>query len=167
MNIIPTTIVDDFRAATDDLDHAASCSDSRCSLPLAGAPEPYVLLRVDSANNPPPEVSGQQRCDYLFIGGDDAGDGPWIAPVELTTGRSKSGRDILAQLSGGLAVAHARLRQGINFRLRPVVAHGSGGLGRIATDYLRNRSNKVNFRGTRESVSIVPCGAPLSTALKA
>ena len=129
--------------------------------------EPYVLLPVDSAVSPPLEVSDRKRGDYLFVGGNDEGEGPWVVPVELTTGRSKSGSDILEQLNGGLAVANARLRQGIRFRFRPVVAHGPGGLGRIATDYLRNRSNRVNFRGQRERVAIVPCGSTLVSALNA
>ena len=164
---MPTTIVNDFKTATNDLDHSERCRDSRCSLSLHEVPEPYVLIRVDSAGNPPPEVSSRQRCDYLFVGGNDEGEGPWVIPVELTTGRSKSGSDILGQLNGGLAVANARLRQGIRFQFRPVVAHGPGGLGRIATDYLRNRSNMVNFRGKRERVAIVPCGSGLVSALNA
>ena len=129
-------------------------------------PEPYVLLPVDSVVSPPPEVSDRKRGDYLFVGGNEEGKGPWAVPMELTMGRSKSGSDILEQLNGGLAVADARLRQG-KFQFCPVVAHGRGGLGRIATDYLRNRSNRVNFRGQRERVAIVPCGSTLVSALNA
>lgn len=162
-----TTIVGDFKTSTSDLDHAEKCLDNRCSLSLNEAPEPYVLIRVDSQGNPPPEVSDRKRGDYLFVGGNDEGKGPWVVPVELTTGRSKSGSDILEQLNGGLAVANARLRQGIRFQFRPVVAHGPGGFGRIATDYLRNRSNMVDFRGKRERVAIVPCGSTLVSALNA
>ena len=164
---MPATIVDNFKTATNDLDHAEMCRDSRCSLSLHEVPGPYVLIQVDSPGNPPPEVSGRQRCDYLFVGGHDEGEGPWVVPVELTTGRSKSGSDILEQLNGGLAIANGRLRQGIRFRFRPVVAHGPSGLGRIATDFLRSRSNRVNFRGQRERVAIVPCGSRLVSALNA
>ena len=163
---MPTTIVDDFKTATNGLDYAERCCDSRCSLSLNEEPEPYVLLPVDSAVSPPLEVSDRQRCDYLLVGGNDEGKGPWVVPMELTTGRSKSGSDILEQLNGGLAVADARLRQG-KFQFCPVVAHGRGGLGRIATDFLRNRSNMVNFRGKRERVAIVPCGSRLVSALNA
>lgn len=161
---MPTTIVDDFKASTSDLDHAVGCRDHRCSLSLAQMPQPYVLLQVDS-DNPPPEVGSGKRCDFLFVGGSDEGTGPWIVPVELTAGRAKSGSDILDQLHGGLKVADARLPQSIKFRLCPVVAHGNG-LGRIVTNYLRNSSNKANFRGQRELVVVLPCGSTLAAALK-
>ena len=161
---MPTTIVDAFKAATRNLEHAERCRDSGCSLSLAQTPEPYVLLKVDSDHSPP-EVGSGKRCDFLLVSGSDEGKGPWIVPVELTTGRAKSGRDILEQLHGGLKVADARLPQGIKFQLCPVVAHRSG-LGRIVTDYLRNDTNKANFRGKLKQVVTVSCGSTLAAALK-
>ena len=162
---MPATIVDDFRAATSDLDQAAICSDSGCSLSLVGVPEPYVLLQIDNANNQPPEVSGQPRCDYLFVGGDDTKDGLWIVPIELTIGHSKTVRHILAQLNGGLAVAEARLRPVKRLRLCPVVAHGPGGLGRYVSSRLKNQANQVHFRGKSKPVQTVCCGSKLADAL--
>ena len=73
---MPATVITNFKSATADLTHAASCSDSGCALYLTDAPRPYVLLQLDDPHNPPPEVRGQNRCDYLFIGGDDADGGP-------------------------------------------------------------------------------------------
>lgn len=162
---MPATVIDDFKAATTDLTHSTSCSDSGCTLALTGAPRPYVLLQVDDPRNPPPEVSGQSRCDYLFVGGDDGG-GPWVVPIELTTGRSKSGCHILAQLNGGLAVADARLRTGIKFRFRPILAHGRAGIKRVVSDYLRNRSHYIAFRGELRAVQQVSCGSDLGDALQ-
>lgn len=163
---MPTTIVDAFKAATSNLEHAEMCRDSGCSLSLAQIPEPYVLLKVDSNNHPPPEVGSGKRCDFLFVGGSDEGKGPWIVPVELTTGRAKSVSDILAQLHGGLAVADARLPSGIKFQLCPVVAYGRGGLGSFTARNLRKSSNKVNFRNCRKPVVMVSCGSTLAAALK-
>ena len=162
---MPTTIVDDFKGATRNLEHAERCRDSGCSLSLAQMPEPYVLLKVDS-DHPPPEVGSGKRCDFLLVGGSDEGKGPWIVPVELTTGRAKSGRDILEQLLGGLKVADARLPRGIKFQLCPIVAHGRGGLGRPTSDYLKKSSNKVSFRNCRERVEVVSCDSTLADALK-
>lgn len=162
---MPTTVIDDFKAATADLTHSASCSDSGCTLSLSSAPQPYVLIQVDDTHNPPPEVSGQSRCDFLFVGGDDGDDGPWIVPIELTTGRSKSGAQIAAQLNGGLAVADSRLRTGIKFRLFPVLAH-SRGIDRPVADYLRKRSNRIAFRGALREVQLISCGSDLGSALK-
>ena len=161
---MPTAVIDDFKAATEDLTHAASCSDGGCTLTLSSAPQPYALIQVDDPHNPPPEVGRGSRCDYLFVGGDDGGDGPWVAPIELTTGRSKSGSQIAAQLNGGLAVADTRLRTGIKFRLFPVLAH-SKGIGRPVTDYLRRRSNRIAFRGKLMEVQLVSCGSELGTVL--
>ena len=163
---MPTTVIDDFKAVTADLTHAASCSDSGCTLSLSSAPQPYVLLQVDDPHNPPPEVGRGSRCDFLFVGG-DAGGGPWIVPIELTTGRSKSGPQIVAQLNGGLAVADARLRTGIEFRLLPILAHDPDkGINRPAADYLRKRSNYIAFRGALREVQLISCGSDLGSALK-
>lgn len=162
---MPATIVDAFRAATSDLDQVAICSDSGCRLSLVGVPEPYVLLQIDSANNPPPEVSGQPRCDYLFVGGDDTKDGLWIVPIELTIGRSKTVRHILAQLNGGLAVAEARLGTVKRLRLCPVVAHGQGGLGAYVSSQLKKPANQLRFRCKSKPVQTVGCGSRLVDAL--
>lgn len=161
---MPTAVIDDFAASTADLTHAASCSDGGCTLSLSGAPQPYVLIQVDDPHNPPPEVGGGSRCDYLFVGG-NSGDGPWIVPIELTTGRSKSGPQIAAQLNGGLAVADARLRNGIKFRLFPVLAH-SKGIARPVTDYLRKRANRIAFRGALMDVQLISCGSDLGSVLQ-
>lgn len=161
---MPTAVIDDFKAATAELTHAASCSDSGCTLTLSSAPQPYALIQVDDPHNPPSEVGRGSRCDYLFVGGDDGGDGPWVVPIELTTGSSKSGSQIVAQLNGGLAVADARLRVGIKFRLFPILAH-SKGIGRPVTDYLRRRSNRIAFRGKSMEVQLVSCGSELGTVL--
>ena len=162
---MPATVIDDFKAATAELTHAVSCSDSGCTLTLSGAPQPYALIQVDDPHNPPPEVSGRRRCDYLFVGGEDGGDGPWVVPIELTTGGSKSGQQIMAQLNGGLAVADARLRTGIRFRLRPVLAYRRG-IGRVVSDYLRKRANYIAFRGKAMPVKPVSCGSDLGSALR-
>ena len=106
---MPATVVEAVRAQTNPLCHATSCRDSGCSLDLTGAPAPYALIHI---NDPAFLVRGgqwrlpddQRRCDYLFVGGEDTNGGPWVVPVELTTGR-KEVNDFLAQIGGGILVA--------------------------------------------------------------
>ena len=142
---------------------ASSCSDSGCSLSLVGAPEPYALLNLE--NETAPTVARQQHCDYLFVGGADANGGPWVAPVELTTGKKRAS-EFLAQLAGGASVADGLLRRGIPFRFNPIAVH-DGGLDSREIKNLRKSANRLRFRGKSKSVQLARCGAPLATALKA
>ena len=166
---MPATAVDAVKARTEPQFQATNCSDSGCTLPLSNAPTPYVLIHVDVPNF---QVQGgqwrlpddQRRCDYLFVGGDDAGVGPWVVPVELTTGR-KEPRDFVEQIDGGILVADELLPKGIRCRFRPVGGCRFRLLGRGVSDELRKRINQVNFRGDRQNIRLVECGTRLVDAL--
>ena len=167
--MMPATAVAAVRMRTDSQCHATSCRDSGCSLDLTGAPVPYVLIHID---DPAFRVldgqwhlpDDQRRCDYLFVGGDDAGRGPWVVPVELTTGR-KEVNDFLAQIGGGIAVADELLPKGVPCRFNPVGGCRLRVLGREVADELRKRSNRVNFRGQLRNIDLVECGTRLADAL--
>lgn len=167
---MPATAVDAVRARTEPQFQATNCSDSGCTLPLLNAPEPYVLIHVDVPNF---QVRGgqwrlpndQRRCDYLFVGGNDEDSGgPWVVPVELTTGR-KDPRDFVEQIDGGILVADELIPKGIRCRFRPVGGCRFRMLGRGVSDELRKRINQVNFRGDRQNIRLVECGTQLVDAL--
>ena len=145
---------------TDPRCHATSCSDSGCSLSLAGAPQPSILISMEHPAAPVP--AGQQRCDYLFVGGEDAA-GPWIAPVELTTGRKRAS-ELLGQIRSVAEIADKLAPPRISYRFNPIAAYRRAlKPDEIAT--LRRRSNQVNFRGQRQTIRLVPCGTSLANAL--
>jgi len=166
---MPATAVAAVKTRTDALCHATSCRDEGCSLDLTGAPAPYALIQTDSEafrvlDNQWRFPNDQQRCDYLFVGGDDTGQGPWVVPVELTTGRKET-RDFLAQIRGGVLAANELLPQGIRCRFYPVGGCHLRKVGREVADELRKRSNRVNFRGQLRNIDLVECGTRLADAL--
>ncbi len=166
---MPATAVDAVRAHTDPRCQATRCSDSNCSLSLEGVPTPYVLVHIDSSAfrvragrwRLPDD---QRRCDFLLVAGDDADRGPWVVPVELTTGR-KEVSDFVAQIGGGILVADELLPEDIQYRFRPVGGCRPRLVGRGVADELRKPGNRVNFRGDRQNIRLVECGTRLTDAL--
>ena len=166
---MPAIAVYAVRAQTDPQCQAINCGDSGCSLSLSGVPTPNVLIHIDSptfrARNGQWRLpDDQRRCDYLFIGGDDDDGGPWVVPVELTTGRKEPG-DFVEQIGGGILVADELLPKDIRCRFRPVGGCRFRVLGRGVSDELRKRSNQVNFRRDRQNIRLVECGTQLANAL--
>ena len=155
------TTVETVTVATDARCHATRCADSGCSLSLAGVPEPYVLLDLESQHSP--ALASQPHCDYLFIGGGDNGAGPWVAPIELTTGRKRAS-EFLAQLAGGAEIANRLLRQGAVVQFNPIAAH-NGGLD--SREIRKLRTERLRFRGERVLAQVVRCGSRLVSALNA
>ena len=166
---MPATAVDAVRAQTERQFQADSCSDRGCTLPLSNAPTPYVLIHVDVPNFQVRRgqwrlPDDQRRCDFLFVGGDDAGGGPWVVPVELTTGR-KEVNDFVAQIGGGILVADELLPEDIHYRFRPIGGCRPRLVGRGVADELRKPANRVNFRGDRQNIRLVECGTRLADSL--
>lgn len=165
---MPSTAVEAVRTQTDPECHAASCSDSGCSLSLSDVPTPYVLIHIDASefrirNGQWRLPDNQRRCDYLFVGGNDEVS-PWVVPVELTTGR-KEVRDFVEQIDGGIIVANELLPDGIRYRFNPVGGcHLRALRGGVGAE-LRKQNNYVNFRGQRRGIELVECGTRLVDAL--
>ena len=145
-------------AHTNPQSHANTCSDSGCSLALSGVPTPNVLISMEHPASPVP--TGQSHCDYLFVGGDDDVDGgPWVAPIELTTGKKRAS-ELLAQIRSVTEIANELLPQKIACRFNPVTAH-RGGLHRGDIADLRKPANRIRFRGQLRNVRLVRCGDQL------
>ena len=151
--------VEALKSATDVRCHAVACRDYGCSLDLSDAPNPNILVSLES------EFAGfaasETRCDYLFVGGSDGGEGFWIAPIELTTGRKRAYRFFL-QLSAGADFADSHLPQDIRFRFRPIAVHS---IPLHPREYLRMRTYLVPFRSYPSRITIVNCGDRLADAL--
>ena len=158
---MPATAVDAVIANTNPQSHANACSDSGCSLSLSDVPTPNVLINMEHPASP--VSTGQPHCDYLFVGGDDSDEGPWVAPIELTTGKKRAS-ELLAQISSVASIADGLLPRGIKYRFNPVAAHDRS-LHRDDVDDLRKPANRVRFRGQPRNVQIVRCGSRLANAL--
>ena len=137
---MPATIVDSVKDSTDPRCHATSCNSSGCSLAMAGVPQPYILVNLESEFSPADKTIS--HCDYLFVGGPDNQDGgPWIAPVELG---NKKVSVLLNQLRGGAAIVAELLSTSARVKFKPIFVH-SAGLHRQDTLTLRKSSSKVKF----------------------
>ena len=158
---MPATTVEAVRAETNSQCHATRCRDSGCTLALGQAPEPYVLINLEDPTAP--VLADQQHCDYLFIGGNDQNGGPWVVPIELTTGRKRAS-EFLAQIRGGTSVADSLLPRGTQSRFNPVAAYGHAPH-RDDLAELRKSASRVNFRGQRRQIQLVECGTRLADAL--
>ena len=157
---MPSEIVDSIMKSVDSRSHSTSCSDSGCLLQLAGAPQPNVLISLESQYSPADKT--KPHCDYLFVGGpDDENGGPWLAPIEL--GRKSAGA-LLAQLRGGVSIALGLLPGSAQVKCKPVYAHD--GIPRYDYEVLRKTSSKVRFGNANVLVTTVRSGALLVDALK-
>ena len=155
-------LMDIVRAHTNPLCEVAECSDSGCSLSLRDVPSPYIVLNLEHSEAPQSETG--RHCDFLFLGGSERDEGPWIALIELTTG-TKRLSDLLGQLSGGADIAEALIPRGRRVRLKPIFAHRGSGLHRRDWKKLKDRTNRVTFRGQAVHVKVAKCGGSLASAL--
>ena len=157
--MIPTDAVEVLKSATDARCHAVDCRDYGCSLDLSEAPNPSILISLES------EFAGfaadETRCDYLFVGESDDGGGFWVAPIELTTGRKRA-LEFFRQLSAGADFADSHLPQNIDVRFRPIAVHSRPLHDR---EYYLMRTYLVPFRNDDARIRIVSCGDRLADAL--
>ena len=159
---MPTTVVETVRRKTNARCHTTRCREGGCSLSLQGVPKPNVLISLEHPASP--VNVNQARCDYLFVGGEDGNDGPWVAPIELTAGAARVSK-FLPQLRAGAAVAERLVPQGARVRFRPVAVYG-GEFRRIERDNFLKSANRVRFQNKREKIRLVRCDSPLTKALK-
>ena len=157
---MPAEIVDSAKRSVDARCHSTSCNDSGCLLQLAGAPQPNVLISLESQYSPADKAKA--HCDYLFVGGpDDEDGGPWLALIELG---KKSASALLAQLRGGVSVAEGLLPGSVQVKFKPIYAHA--GIPRYDYEVLRKNSSKVRFGNANVLVTTVRSGDRLVDALK-
>ena len=156
------TVVKTVRTKTNAQCHATTCRDRSCSLSLEDMPKPSVLISLE--HEAAPVQNNQEHCDYLFVGGSNKKEGPWVAPVELTESAARVSK-FLPQLRAGAEIADKLLPQNVQVRFRPVAVYG-GELKRIERDGFLKSANQVVFRRKRVSIKLVRCGSPLTKALQ-
>lgn len=158
---MPVTVVETVRTKTNAQCHATTCRDGRCSLSLDDIPKPSILISLE--HETAPVKKGQAHCDYLFVGGSNKKEGPWVAPVELTESAARVSK-FLPQLRAGADIADQLIQQ-VQVRFRPVAVYG-GELKRIERDSFLKPANHVVFRGKQVPIKLVRCGSPLTKALQ-
>ena len=156
------TAVETVRTKTNAQCHATTCRDGRCSLSLEDVPKPSILINLE--HEAAPVRANQTHCDYLFVGGSDEKEGPWVAPVELTASAARVSK-FLPQLRAGAEIADKLLPQNVQVRFRPVAVYG-GELKRIERTAFLKRANQVVFRRKPVLIKLVRCSSPLTKALQ-
>ncbi len=155
---MPAEAVDELKRKTDPRCHATECCDSGCSLEMSGLPAPNILIDLESkfANVP----FGQTHCDFLFLGGEDDGAGPWFAPIELTIGRKRASR-FLRQIEGGVKYAENLLLKEVPYRFVPIAVGKSNRRRGGVLSAFRKECNRIEFRGSLVYVTVADCGDAL------
>lgn len=155
---MPSTVVADLKRNVHVQFQVTNCYDHGCSLSLDDSPEPSVLIKAEDMA---PKSAGQ--CDFLFVGGEDQAEGgPWVVPVELTSGRKRANR-FLRQLRSGAELADSLLPSDVEVRFCPIAVHGR----ELHPKEFRDlRARRVKFREDEVLVSTVRCETKLVDGLQ-
>ncbi len=163
-----TTIVDSVRARTSPLCQTDCCCDSGCCSSVQGLPEPYVLINLEHDDAPKHREHSRQHfhphCDYLLIAGDDEDGGPWVAPIEMTTG-NKDYETLLRQLRAGADIADDLLPAGVSFKFRPIFVHDGRVHPYVINVLLRQQGNSIQFRNETQLIELSRCRGQIAEAL--
>ena len=165
---MPASIVETVKATTNSLCQTDYCYDSGCCLSLQDIPEPYVLINLEHDDAPRHRNHSRHRnhphCDFLLVAGDDEKGGPWVAPIELTTG-NKNDELLLRQLRAGADIADELLPLGVSFRFRPIFAHDGRLNPYVINEALRRQSSSIQLRGEYELIELTRCRGTIADAL--
>lgn len=165
---MPSTIVEAVKIAVNPLCQTECCYDSGCGISLQGVPEPYVLVNLEHDSAPRHRDHSRHQihphCDFLLVAGDDDNGGPWVAPIELTTG-NKDGQLLLRQLRAGADIADDLLPPNVSFKFRPVLAHDGRLHQYVITNVIYLQSSYVQLRGESEPIELARCNGLLTDAL--
>ena len=162
------TVVEAVRAKTESVCQTDYCNDSGCCMSLQGIPEPYVLINLEHVAAPRHRNDTRHynhpHCDFLLFAGGDENGGPWVAPIELTTG-NKDGDLLLRQLRAGGDIADDLLPPDVSFRFRPILAHDGRLHQYVITEVLRRQSSYIQLRDESEPIELTRCRDSLADAL--
>ena len=165
---MPATIVEAVRAKTKSLCQTDCCYDSGCCMSLEGIPEPYVLINLEHDSAPHHRDHSRHHnhphCDFLLVAGGDDNGGPWVAPIELTTG-NKDGDLLLRQLRAGADIADDLLPLDVSFKFRPILAHDGRLNQYVITEVIYLQSNYIQLRYESEPIELTRCSGTLADAL--
>ena len=158
------TVVERIKRTLDRRLLVSRCQDGNCSVALGRDAGKFALVHVDVAGDPcwSLAASGEERCDYLFIGYAGASGHPWVVPLELTTYQDKPPDKIAGQLQTGARIADSLIAKESEVRFRPVLA--SLNLRRHIRVQLGRKW--IEFRGKRARVVEIECGGRLTEVLR-
>lgn len=133
-----------------------------CEISLESAPQSRVVIDFDKPGSPLSER--RRRCEYLFVADRDGGGG-WVVPVEFKSGSMRVSK-VADQLQAGARVAERLVPKGNSISFRPVaVLHDS--VNKQQRRDLKEKRNRVRYRGRHEPVRVLRCGDLLSDVLGA
>lgn len=162
------SIVEAVKAKTESVCQTDHCCDSGCCMSLQDVPEPYVLINLEHEAAPRHRDHSRRQshphCDFLLVAGDDENGGPWVAPIELTTG-NKDIDLLLRQLQAGADIAHDLLPADVAFRLRPICAHDGRLHQYVISNVLPKSSSRIHLRHELELVELARCRGTIADAL--
>ena len=131
-----------------------------CTVSLNDAPGERLIVDFDKRGAP---VRGNgPNCDYLFVAEGVQGEAGWVAPLELKRGALRAS-EAVRQLRAGAEVAEQPVPGGLQPAFRPVAAYGS--IHKLERAALRERRNRIAFRGRLEAVRLMTRGDRLTKAL--
>ena len=131
-----------------------------CAVSLKDAPRERLIVDFDKQRAP---VGGEgRRCDYLFVANGAQDEAGWIAPLELKKGALRAS-EVVRQLRAGAEAAESLVPGGLQPAFRPVAACGS--IRKLERAALREKRNRIAFRGRMEAVRLMTCGDRLTKVL--
>ena len=154
-------LVQRVRANVDNRCITARIRKQGCRVSLDGAPAPRLIIDFDKPGSP--VGSSTQRCDYLLVAKDANGEG-WVAPMELKSGRFDTSQ-VVGQLRAGAQAADQLVPQNEKVRFRPVAVFGRT-LHKAEHFWLKQKRNRVRFRGSHPTVQLMRCGGILADQLR-
>lgn len=156
-----TGLVEAVRRKIDDsCIEGGSLQRKDCEISLEDAPQPRVVIDFDKPGSP--LGKRQVRCEYLFVA-DRAGGGGWVVPMEFKSSRMKVSK-VAKQLQAGAGAAEKLVPKERRMTLCPVAVLHEG-INKWQRQDLRRPDNAVQFRGCREPVRVLLCGALLTDVL--
>ena len=131
-----------------------------CEISLEDAPRPHVVIDFDKQGSP---LSNRQtRCEYLFVA-ERTGGGGWIVPMEFKSSGMRVSK-VARQLQAGAGAAEKLVPKQNPMSFCPVAVLHEG-INKWQRRDLKHRDNAIRFRGCREPVRVLLCGALLTDVL--
>lgn len=143
-----------------------TCSRRGCTVDLANAPLPYVLIDIDRCAAVDSDLRGMdgKRCDYVFVG--EREDDGWIVPMEFKGGTKVQFAKAVQQLDAGARWTERKLEEhGGVLKVVPVVVIKKG-LTQRRDQYRRLKLRPVECGGRKWPVRLLRCGERLANIIR-
>ena len=143
-----------------------TCSRRGCTVDLANAPSPYVLIDIDRCAAVDSDLKGMdgERCDYVFVG--ESKDNGWVVLMEFKGGANVRYAKAVRQLAAGVRWTERKLEEheGV-LKVVPVVVIKKG-LTQRRDQYRRLKLRPVECGGRKWPVRLLRCGERLANIIR-